>query len=244
MMDSTPFSPLSGWRSGPDQQPPELSPVKRALQEIRELKAKLAQAEQALAAVRTTPIAIVGMGMRFPGGVSDATSLWDLLQSGRDPITEIPCDRWDWRSYFDSNPEVNGAMTTIRGGFLNHVDCFDAEFFGIAPREARMLDPQQRLLLEVAWHACEDAGIAPDQLRKSQTGIFIGLSNFDYFRAAFLDDAAIDAYAGSGQFAQYGRWTAGLHSRCKRSSDDPRHILLIVANGCPSCRPELARRGV
>ena len=171
-----------------------LSPVKRALQEIRELRARLAVAESA----QSGPIAIVGAGMRFPGGVRDADSFWELLESGRDAITDIPRDRWDWRQYFDRNPEARGAMYAVRGGFLEDIDCFDAEFFGIAPREAEMLDPQQRLVHEVAWHALENAGIAADSLRESHTGIFLGLSNLDYSRAALEDDLRIDAYVGSG----------------------------------------------
>ena len=171
-----------------------LSPVKRALQEIRELRARLAVAESA----QSGPIAIVGAGMRFPGGVRDADSFWELLESGRDAITDIPRNRWDWRQYFDRNPEARGAMYAVRGGFLEDIDCFDAEFFGIAPREAAMLDPQQRLVHEVAWHALEDAGIAADSLRESHTGIFLGLSNLDYSRAALEDDLRIDAYVGSG----------------------------------------------
>jgi len=174
-----------------------LSPVKRALQEIRELRARLADAEKA-ADEQSGPIAIVGAGMRFPGGVRDADSFWDLLESGRDAITDIPRDRWDWRQYFDRNPEARGAMYAVRGGFLEDVDCFDADFFGIAPREAAMLDPQQRLVHEVAWHALEDAGIAADSLRESRAGIFLGLSNLDYSRAALEDDLRIDAYVGSG----------------------------------------------
>ena len=148
----------------------ELSPVKRALQEIRELKARLAQAETKAAAAQSGPIAIVGAGMRFPGGVTDSASLWQLLESGSDAITEIPRDRWDWRQYFDQNSEARGAMNTFRGGFLDNVDSFDANFFGIAQREAAKLDPQQRLLHEVAWHALEDAAITPDLLRHSLTG--------------------------------------------------------------------------
>jgi acyl transferase domain-containing protein/SAM-dependent methyltransferase/acyl carrier protein len=174
-----------------------LSPIKRALQEIRQLRAQLAEVEAASATQRH-PIAIVGAGMRFPGGVVDAGSFWDLLAAGRDGITEIPRDRWDWRLYFNRNQDAPGAMNSIRGGFLDGVDTFDADFFGLSPREAAMLDPQQRLLHEVAWHALEDAAIRPDLLSLSCTGVFIGLSNTDYYRAVLQDDLRIDAYAGSG----------------------------------------------
>jgi len=200
-----------------------LSPVKRALQEIRELRARLAEAEAAAEQMQRGPVAIVGTGMRFPGGVVDAESYWEMLSAGRDVITDVPRERWDWRQYFDRNPEARGAMYAVRGGFLEDVDCFDAEFFGIAPREAAMLDPQQRLVLEVAWHALEDAGIAVEGLRgsdsgtdqKTKTGIFLGLSNTDYARAAIGDDLRIDAYAGSGNSPSMaaGRlaYTLGVH---------------------------------
>ena len=137
-----------------------LSPVKRALQEIRELRTRLANAENA----QNGPIAIVGAGMRFPGGVRDADSFWELLESGRDAITDVPRDRWDWRQYFDRNAETRGAMYTVRGGFLEDVESFDAEFFGIAPREAAMLDPQQRLLHEVVWHALDRKSVVRERV--------------------------------------------------------------------------------
>jgi acyl transferase domain-containing protein/SAM-dependent methyltransferase/aryl carrier-like protein len=188
-----------------------LSPVKLALKEIRELRARLAEAESA----QREPVAIVGVGMRFPGGVCDAASLWELLASGRDAITDVPRDRWDWRQYFDRNPEARGGMTAVRGGFLDDIAAFDAEFFGIAHREAAMLDPQQRLLHEVAWHALEDAAVAPESLQSSKTGIFLGLSNTDYYRAVLQDDLKIDAYAGSGTASSMaaGRlaYTLGVH---------------------------------
>jgi acyl transferase domain-containing protein/SAM-dependent methyltransferase len=174
-----------------------LSPIKRALLEIRQLRAQLVEAEAGPGTQRNA-IAIVGAGMRFPGGVVDAGSFWDLLAEGRDGITEIPPDRWDWRPYFNRNADASGGMNSIRGGFLDGVDKFDADFFGLAPREAAMLDPQQRLLHEIAWHALEDAAIRPDRLGLSRTGIFAGLSNFDYYRAVLQDDLRIDAYAGSG----------------------------------------------
>jgi acyl transferase domain-containing protein/SAM-dependent methyltransferase/acyl carrier protein len=199
-----------------------LSPVKRALQEIRELRSKLKVADDS-AALRNSPIAIVGVGMRFPGGIHDAASLWEFLASGKDAITEIPRDRWDWRQYLDSNPEAMGAMYAVRGGFLEEIDAFDADFFSISPREATMLDPQHRLLHEVAWHALEHAGVSPGGLRdfsegsasSARTGIFVGLSNNDYYRAAFADDQRIDAYSGSGNSPSMsaGRlaYTLGVH---------------------------------
>ena len=104
------------------------------------------------------PVAIVGIGCRFPGGVTDPASFWRLLVEGRDAIAEIPSDRIDLAHYFDPRPATPGRMMTAWGGFLDRIDEFDAEFFGISPREAERLDPQQRLLLETAWEALEDAG--------------------------------------------------------------------------------------
>lgn len=104
------------------------------------------------------PIAIVGMGCRFPGA-ANVSEYWDLLREGRETITEIPSDRWDVDRHYDPHPGTPGKMCTRRGGFLENLNHFDPYFFGISPREAIYQDPQQRLLLEVAWEAVEDAGI-------------------------------------------------------------------------------------
>jgi len=217
-----------------------LSPVKRALQEIRELRARLAAAESAASAAQRDPIAIVGVGMRFPGGVVDAHSFWDLLEAGKDAITDIPHDRWDWRFYFNRNAEAPGAMYSVRGGFVDDIDSFDADFFGLAPREATMLDPQQRLLHEVAWQALEDAAIRPDRLRHSRTGIFTGLSNFDYYRAVMQDDLRIDAYAGSGNSPSMaaGRlaYTLGVHGPAMTIDTSCSSSLVAVHLACQSLR--------
>ena len=153
-------------------------------------------------AVPTTnvPIAIVGIGCRLPGGITDTESYWSLLRSGTDAITEIPADRWDVDAYFDPDPDAPGKMITRYGGFIDDVDRFDAPFFGIARREAVAMDPQQRLLLEVAWEALEDAGVVPSTLLGSKTGVYVGISNSDYSRllAQHTGSADIDAYAGTG----------------------------------------------
>ena len=171
-----------------------LTPIKRALLEIRQLRARLAEAEM----VRHEPIAIVGMGLRLPGGVHDAESFAKLLWSGVDPVTEIPGNRWSLESFYDEDPDAIGKMTTRHGAFLEHVDKFDAEFFGIAPREAASMDPQQRLMLEVTWEALEDAGRAPSSLDGSRTGIYVGIVNNDYGRALFGHTDLIDAYISTG----------------------------------------------
>ncbi|MCB0167205.1 MAG: amino acid adenylation domain-containing protein, partial [Anaerolineae bacterium] len=126
------------------------------------------------------PIAIIGMGCRFPGGVETPDQFWQLLHDGVDAITEVPPERWDVEAYFDPDPDVPRKMHTRYGGFLHQVDGFDAQFFGLSPREVISLDPQQRLLLEVSWEALERAGIAPARLNNTATGVFIGLCSNDY----------------------------------------------------------------
>ncbi|MGE3806182.1 MAG: SDR family NAD(P)-dependent oxidoreductase, partial [Gemmataceae bacterium] len=144
------------------------------------------------------PIAIVGLSCRFPGGARPE-EFWQLLREGREAIREIPPERWDREAFYDPDPEAPGKMYVCRAGLLEHIDRFDAAFFGIAPREAVGLDPQQRLLLEVAWEALENAGLAGDSAAQKRTGVYVGISGSDY--AALLAHRgvqAIDAYVGTG----------------------------------------------
>ncbi|MBF0287242.1 MAG: type I polyketide synthase [SAR324 cluster bacterium] len=150
--------------------------MKRALQALEKMQAKLTAVEGS----GTEPIAIVGMGCRFPGGADSLNSYWNLLQDGVDAITEIPPDRWDIDSYYDPDPETPGKMYGRHGGFFGPIDEFDASFFGISPREANSLDPQQRLVLEVGWEALENANQVPEQLFGSSTGVFIGVLSFEH----------------------------------------------------------------
>jgi len=121
------------------------------------------------------PIAIVGIGCRFPGNASSPEKFWDLLCKGIDAIVEVPKDRWDSRRFYDPDVQAAGKMYVNQGGFLNEKwEDFDAEFFHISPREAKFVDPQQRLLLELAWEAMEDGGIVPDNIRGSDAAVFIG----------------------------------------------------------------------
>jgi len=170
--------------------------VKRALLEIRDLRAKLDAAEYA----QKEPIAIIGMGCRFPGGADSPEAFWQLLQAGRDVTRPIPPDRWDVDAYYDPNPATPGKMVVQRGGFLDEVDQFDPVFFNIPPREAVSLDPQHRLFLEVSWEALENAGVAPDKLAGSQTGVFVGITTNDYGELLLQsnDLANLDTYVSTG----------------------------------------------
>ncbi len=168
--------------------------LKRALLELRTLRGRLEATEGRLHA----PIVVVGMGLRLPGGVEDADGLEQLLWGGVDAIDDIPAGRWPMENLFDADPDAPGKMSTRFGGFLNGVDRFDAAFFGISPREAASMDPQQRLLLELVWESLENAAIAPDSLKGSRMGVYVGVGNVDYSRATFPNRELIDPYFATG----------------------------------------------
>ncbi|PQO43784.1 type I polyketide synthase [Blastopirellula marina] len=144
-----------------------------------------------------SPIAVVGVGCRFPGA-ADPAAYWELLAGGVDAIRQTPGDRWDVDALYSSEPATPGKTSTRWGGFLDDVADFDPAFFGISGREAEKMDPQQRLLLEVAWEALENADIPVDSLADSPTGVFVGISNSDYARLMFRGLESLSAYSATG----------------------------------------------
>ena len=142
-------------------------------------------------AASAEPIAIVGMSCRYPGGVRSPRELWQLLAAGGEAISPFPEDRgWDLERLLDPDPDHPDTSYASVGGFLDDAADFDAAFFGISPREARLLDPQLRLAQEAAWEVLEDAGIDPDSLRGSATGVFAGAMHHDYTLVAGGSGAA------------------------------------------------------
>jgi phthiocerol/phenolphthiocerol synthesis type-I polyketide synthase C len=172
--------------------------ITEALRKIDDLSARLEIAEKGI----TEPIAVVGMGCRFPGDVNTPDQYWDLLRAGRSGIVRVPANRWDADAFYSDDNSVPGTICTRDGGFITtwQPDEFDAEFFSISPREAAAMDPQQRLLLEVAWEALENAGIPLDAIRGTQASVFVGLTASDYaatFQGRMRPDE-IDAYIPFG----------------------------------------------
>ncbi|MFF3113342.1 SDR family NAD(P)-dependent oxidoreductase [Kitasatospora sp. NPDC057904] len=161
------------------------------------------------------PVAVIGMGCRYPGGVASPEDLWDLVAGGTDATGGYPEDRgWDLGALADAGVDERGTRVSRRGGFLDSVSGFDADFFGISPREAVSTDPQQRLLLETSWEAFERAGLDPAGLRGSRTGVFLGTNGQDYayLLVRSLADATGDIGTGIAASALSGRlsYTLGL----------------------------------
>jgi len=177
----------------PEDSSSEASLVKQALAALRGLQSQL-DAERQL---RKEPIAILGMGCRYPCAASPA-DLWQMLLRGEDGISDVPGDRWKTDSLYDLDGARRGMLPSRRGGFLHGLDRVDAAFFGIAPREAPHVDPRQRLMLEIAWEALEDAGIPPDTLAGSQAGVFLATLTNDYDHLLFDDLRRAEIYSGAG----------------------------------------------
>lgn len=146
----------------------------------------------------TEPVAVVGIGCRFPYDIRSPEAFWTMLREGRDAVSEIPEERWS--AYAARGPRFAAALRRAvrHGSFLDQVDGFDPLFFGISPREAALMDPQQRILLEVAWEALEDAGLPPARLAGTDTGVFVGVCTHDYGGQMLEDLPALDAWSGIG----------------------------------------------
>jgi len=165
--------------------PTNLSAVKLALM-AQEARA------QAQAFINADPIAIVGMACRAPGGVDTPDALWRLVLGRVDATREVPAGRWDAARWFDTDPSAPGKITTKRAGFLEKIDAFDPDYFGILQREAELMDPQRRLALETAIEAIDDAGVPHERLKGSRTGVFLASYHDDYARLVYEDVDAIE----------------------------------------------------
>ncbi|WP_072815265.1 type I polyketide synthase [Rhodococcus zopfii] len=170
--------------------------LKRVTAELYQVKEKLHESE----AVRHEPIAVIGMGCRFPGGVRSPQDLWQLVESGSETVTGFPEDRgWNSAELYDPKAEQAGKTYTLQGSFLDDPAGFDPEVFGISPREALAMDPQQRLLLETSWETFEHAGLDPRSVHGSRVGVFTGLSGIDYAaRAGGRPPADLEGYFITG----------------------------------------------
>ncbi|MBP5971175.1 SDR family NAD(P)-dependent oxidoreductase [Brasilonema sp. CT11] len=216
-----------------------LSSSHRLLLALKEARKKLETVE----AEKNEPIAIVGMGCRFPGA-NNLDEFWQLLKNGREAITEVPLSRWDINAYYHPDPKVPGKIYTRSGGFLDGIDCFDPLFFGISPREAIALDPSHRLLLEVSWEALENAAQIKPRLANSATGVFIGINANDY--AELLKDSgefnrqSSNTYdiTGTPTYAAAGRlsYTLGLTGPSIAINTACSSSLVAVHLACQSLR--------
>ena len=201
-----------------------------------------------------TRFAIIGYAARLPGA-ADAEQYWDVLHDGRDAVSEIPQDRWDVEEFFDQDASAPGKIVARRAGFVDDATGFDAPFFGVSAREARLMDPQHRLLLETSWRAVEHSGTAPTSLANTQTGVFVGLSTHDYLGMASseLTYPEIEAYLaiGTSGAAGAGRisYRLGLHGPAVTVDTACSSSLVAIHQACQAlqlgeCRRLRPRRGL
>ncbi|UQX09688.1 type I polyketide synthase [Candidatus Mycobacterium methanotrophicum] len=214
--------------------------IAEALRKIDDLTAQLEIAQKG----DTEPIAVVGMGCRFPGGANSTAQYWRLLQDGASGIVRVPPERWDADAFYSDDHSVPGTICSREGGFVTswRPDEFDAEFFGISPREAAATDPQQRLLLEVSWEALENAGITAPMIRGTQTSVFVGMTTHDYGLALVgrLPADEIDPHLPFGNAANFaaGRlsYFLGVHGPAVVIDTACSSSLVTVHLACQSLR--------
>ncbi len=189
-------------------------------------------------AANATPVAVIGMACRLPGGIDSPQRLWEALLRGDDFVGEIPADRWDADLFYDPEPGVPGRSVTRWGAFLDDVGGFDCDFFGMTEREATAIDPQHRLLLETSWDAVEHAGLDPASLAQTQTGVFVGLTHGDYELLSADCGAAEGPYGFTGTSNSFasGRvaYTLGLHGPAVTVDTACSSGLMAVHQACGS----------
>ncbi|RZD55374.1 beta-ketoacyl synthase [Streptomyces albidoflavus] len=192
---TTPTQDSTGSAGSGPQEEKLLEYLKWITADLHETRQRLAEVESAA----REPVAVVGIGCRYPGGVRGPEDLWRVLDSGTDTVGGFPEDRgWDLDALYDADPDRSGTSYTRSGGFLPDATAFDAGFFGMSPREALATDPQHRLLLETAWEALEQAGLDPRELRGSRTGVYAGLMYSDYAARLGRVPPEVEGYVGNG----------------------------------------------
>jgi 3-oxoacyl-(acyl-carrier-protein) synthase/NAD(P)-dependent dehydrogenase (short-subunit alcohol dehydrogenase family) len=214
-----------------------------ALLRLKEARERI----ETLEAEKHGELAIVGLGLRFPGlpgeaDAEDADSFWRLLAEGRDLVRPIPADRWDVERFHDDDYDAPGRIVAREGAFLADPALFDPQHFGIAPREAETMDPQQRLLLETCWRALEHAGISTDAVRGSRTGVFVGIATSDYsaelVRRLSYRDFVAQTGTGTNHSVAAGRiaYTFGLTGPCLAVNTACSSSLVALQLACESLR--------
>jgi acyl transferase domain-containing protein/acyl carrier protein len=211
---------------------------KKILLALTQAKNKILELEQQM----NEPIAIVGMGCRFPGEADNVEEYWKIILNETDAISEVTEDRWNSKEFYDPNPDTPGKMYTNNGGFLKNIDRFDAKFFGFSPREASIMDPQQKLVLEVAWEALENSGHFYDRIQGCNTGVFIGVTTNDYSQYLLRNSSfsEIDPYLSTGNVhnAIAGRvsYLFGFRGPCLSLDTACSSSLVAVHLACQSIR--------
>lgn len=189
-----------------------------------------------------TRIAVIGMACRLPGGVDSPESLWSLLAEGRDGWTEVPKDRWDWKSFYHRSTDAKEATNFCGAYFLKEdLSAFDARFFGISPSEAPSVDPQQRLLMEITYEAIENAGLPMESLRGSNTSVHMAISERDYDRMGYKDLSQMHMLhlVGAGDAILANRISYLLDLRGSSNTLDTGCVSRYGSCEKPVCQPDL-----